>query len=294
MANELKYKRRLGDRVEGRRIRTLDPIHQLMAYIMVKKNDACNYFSDSIEVTEIDRYLRHLRQNGYPGIGMLHLMTAAYLRMAARYPGINRFIGGQRVFARHEAELVMTIKTEMKIDSPETSIKVPFAVDETLFDVYNKLNTHVESVKSANETKTDDIAKVFARIPGLVLKFTIFFLTLLDYFGKIPRKVLEASPFHGSVIITDLGSIGLPPIYHHIYNFGNLPLFICMGMKRKIYELQKDGSVEQRKYLDISFVLDERVVDGFYFSQVYRYFRAIMKNPAMLELPPEEVVRDVD
>jgi hypothetical protein len=35
-------------------------------------------------------------------------------------------------------------------------------------------------------------------------------------------------------------------------------------------------------------------VDGFYFSQVYRYFRAILKNPEMLENPPEEVNRDVD
>jgi len=288
------YKRRLGDRVEGRRIRSLDPIHQLMAYIMVKKNDACNYFTDSIEITEIERYLRKLRMNGYPGIGMLHVLLATYTRMVSRYPGVNRFIAGQRVYARHDVELVMMVKTEMKIDSPETSIKVPFGADATLFDIYTRFNEQIESVKNANETKTDDIAKIFAKIPGLFLKFAIWLMSFLDYFGIMPKAVLEASPFHGSVIITDLGSIGLPPIYHHIYNFGTMPLFICMGPKRKVNEVQTDGSVIERKYIDVSFVMDERTVDGFYFSQVYRYFRSILRNPVVLETPPEEVLRDVD
>jgi len=294
MSEKTTYKRRFGDRVDGRLIRTLDPIHGLMAFIMVKRNDACNYFSDSVEVTEIDRYLRRLRTNGYPGIGMLHIMVAAYLRMAAKYPGVNRFISGQRVYARHNAELVMTIKTELTLEAPETSIKVPFEVSDTLLDVYEKINKYVSDVKNAQETKTDNVAALFSKIPRPFLKFAIWFLTFLDYFGKIPRFVLEASPFHGSVIITDLGSIGLPPIYHHIYNFGNLPLFISMGAKRKTYELQKDGTPIERKYVDLGLVLDERIVDGFYFSQVYRYFRSIFRNPEMLETPPAEIVRDVD
>jgi hypothetical protein len=221
-------------------------------------------------------------------------MTAAYLRMAAKYPGVNRFVSGQRVFARHNAELVMTVKSELKVDAPETSIKVPFELSDTIFDVYSRINAQVDRVKNSEATDTDTVAAVFARIPRLLLKFAIFTLTILDYFGKMPKKVLDGSPFHGSVIITDLGSIGLPPIYHHIYNFGNLPIFIAMGAKRKVFETLKDGTTAERKYIDVAFVIDERVVDGFYFSQVYRYFRAILKNPEMLETPPEEVIRDVD
>jgi hypothetical protein len=180
-----KAKRRRGDRIDGRRLRTLDPYHQIPAYIMVKKNDACNYFSDSIEVTEIDRYLRKLRtEGGMPGLGMLHLMTAAYLRMAAKYPGVNRFVAGQRVFARdNAAELVMTVKADLKIDAPETSIKVQFDVSDTIFDVYKRINEQIERVKNNEATNTDTVAAVFAKIPRLFLKFAIFAMTVLDYFG---------------------------------------------------------------------------------------------------------------
>ena len=288
-----KNKRRFGDRAEGRRIRTLDPIQTLMAYIMVKRNDACNYMTDSVDVANIERYLREKRTNGMPGLGMLHLMAAAYVRMVAKYPGINRFVAGQNLFARHGVELVMSVKSDMKIEAPETSIKVMFDPSETINEVYTKINSDIDKVKNRVATNTDDVAGVFSKIPRLVLKFAIFFLNLLDYFGIMPKVVLRASPFHGSVIITDLGSIGLPPIYHHIYNFGNLPVFIALGTKRKAYEPQKDGSIAEKKYIDISFVLDERVVDGFYFSQVYRYFRSIMQNPYILDNPPDEVLEDI-
>jgi hypothetical protein len=287
-------KRRRGDRPDGRRLRTLDPYHLIPPYIMVKRNDASNYFSDSIEVTEIDRYIRKKRADGMTGLGMLHVVAAAYVRMAARYPGVNRFISGQRVFARCGVELVMTVKTELSMDAPETSIKVRLELSDTIREVFRKISAEIEKVKARSSTGTDAVASSLVRLPRLFLKFVVFVLNTLDYFGKMPKFLLEASPFHGSVIITDLGSIGLPPIYHHLYNFGNLPLFIALGTKRRELETQKDGAVVERKYLDYTLVADERIADGFYFSQVYRYFKAILKTPETLDNPPEEVVRDID
>jgi hypothetical protein len=286
-------KRRWKDRKEGRYIRTLDPYHKFPPFIMKQKNDASNYFSDSIEMTEIDRYFRKRRvEDGLPGLGMLHLFTTAYLRMVSRYPAMNRFVSGQRVYARNNVELVMTIKSAMTIDAPETSIKVALDVRDTVSDVYRKINEHVERVKNAESTNTDDVAGVLIKLPRLLLKFVMFMLEVLDYFGIMPKTVLDASPFHGSIIITDLGSIGLPPVFHHLYNFGNLPLFIALGAKRKVYETQADGRVAERKYLDFTLVSDERVSDGFYFSQVYRYFKSLLRDPTQLDVPPEVVVPD--
>lgn len=289
-----KKKKRRGDRAEGRRIRTLDPYHVIPMFVMVKRNDACNFVSDSFDVTNIDRYLREKRAGGMSGLGMLHLITAAYLRLVSRYPGINRFVAGQRLYARSGIELVMTVKSDLKLEAPESSIKVLFEPTATIDDVYRTLCRDIEKIKERSATSTDNVAGALVKVPRLILKFVVWFLNLLDYFGCLPKSILQASPFHGSVIITDLGSIGLPPIYHHIYNFGNLPVFIALGAKRKVYEMQRDGTVAEKKYIDISFVLDERVVDGFYFSQAYKYFRAIMQNPYMLDNPPDEVVRDID
>jgi len=288
-------KRRMGDRKDGRRLRTLDPYNELAPFIMKVRTDASNYFSDSVEITEAERFLRANRINGYPGMGMLHLFIAAYIRVAAQYPAINRFISGQRIFARNNIEFVMTIKKEMRTDAAETTVKVAFNLNDTIFDVYKGLNSEIKKFKDVSETTgTDDAADSFMKLPRLLLKLIIFFLGVLDYFGKIPQSLIKVSPFHGSIIITDLGSIGMPPVYHHLYNFGNLPVFMSLGAKRKVRELRQDGSQVERKYIDYTLVMDERCCDGFLFSQAIKYFKSVLRNPHVLAEPPETVVEDVD
>ena len=49
-------------------------------------------------------------------------------------------------------------------------------------------------------------------IPGVFLKFTVWLLKTLDYFGMLPKFLLEVSPFHGSLFFTSMGSLGIPPI----------------------------------------------------------------------------------
>lgn len=291
---EVIHKRRFGDRKEGRLLRSLNPFYRIMPYIMVKTNDSCNYFTDEVEITDTERWLREKRTEGYKGIGMLHLFLAAYVRTVSQCPGLNRFISGQKIYARNNIEVVMTVKRAMTLDAGETTIKVILEPTDTIFDVYRKFNAKVDEIKANDgDNNTEQVAGALFKLPGLLLKFAVWFLNLLDYFGWLPQALLDASPFHGSMIITDLGSLGIPPIYHHIYNFGNLPLFVAFGAKRRAFELDKTGTPVERKYVDYKVVMDERTVDGMYYAAAFKHLKYYLKNPAALELPPEKVVEDV-
>jgi len=290
-----KRKRRLGDRREGRRLRTICIYTALKPYIMKERSDSSNYFSDVIEITEVEKYLRKKRKEGFPGMGMLHLFTASYIRAVAAYPAINRFCSGQRIYARHDVEVNMVIKKQLRVDSEETTVKLNFDRDVTVNDVYNVLRNEIESLKNEETVSSTDVAATaLLRLPRLMLRAAVGLLRLLDYIGKMPQALLKASPFHGSVIITDLGSIGLPAIYHHLYNFGNLPVFIAIGPKRRVRELNEDGTTVIRKYVDYKLVVDERICDGFMFSQAFKVFKDLIRNPEKLDVPPESVVDDID
>jgi len=287
-------KKRFGDRREGRRLRSLDPYNAMTPFIMKEKSDASNYFSDMVDITEIEKFLLKKRQSGFPGLGLLHVFIATYIRVAAQYPAINRFCSGQRIYARNDLELIMTIKKQLRTDAGETSIKVSFDRAETIGDVYGKLNREISKVKNGVVTNTDDVAAAFMKLPRLILRFAVAFLDMMDYFGLMPKSILSASPFHGSVIITDLGSVGLPAIYHHLYNFGNLPVFIALGSKKKVRELTGDGKAVIKKYIDFKLVVDERICDGFYFSQAFKVFKSLLKNPEVLDEPPAQVIEDIE
>ena len=286
-----------GDRVDGRRIRTLAPMAQITTYFQWERNICSNLFEEAIEITHIDRYIRQKRREGLTDFGITHVLLAAYVRGVAKYPQLNRFIAGQRVYSRGEdIQYCMVIKKEMTVDSPDTSIKVHLTPRDTAEDVYHKLNAAIADVKATQklDSNLDGLIQYFNLIPGLFLKFLVWLLKLLDYFGLLPKFLLELSPFHGSLFFTSMGSLGIQPIYHHLYDFGNLPAFGAFGAKRKALEVQEDGSVVQRKYVDIKFVLDERICDGFYYATFFKYYKRLLRSPEVLDLPPEEIVKDID
>ena len=285
-----------GDRIDGRKIRTLAPMAQITAYFQWERNICSNLFEESFEITNIDRYIRQKRREGLTDFGITHVLLAAYVRGVAKYPQLNRFINGQKVYSRgDDIQYCMVIKKEMTVDSPDTSIKVHLKPTDTAIDVYKKLNAAVESVKATQEldSNLDSLIMALNLIPSVVLKFTVWLLKLLDYFGLLPKFLLELSPFHGSLFFTSMGSLGIPPIYHHLYDFGNLPVFGAFGCKRKAVEVQEDGTIVPRKYVDVKFVLDERICDGYYYATFFKYYRRLLRNPEILDQPPTEVVQDI-
>lgn len=289
-----KYKRRYGDRKEGRLLRSLPPFNKFIPYIMPTRNDGCNQYEESFEITALDRRLRQLRVAGYKGIGILHFLIAAYIRGVSMLPGINRFVVGRRVYARDNIEIVMTVKRELSLNATETTIKVVFEPTDTIFDVYRKMNEKIDEIKAtADNNNTEDVAEALTKAPRFLIRFAITVLRIMDYFGWVPQKLLNASPFHGSMIITDMGSLRIGPIYHHIYNFGTLPVFIAFGAKRHAYEIDRHGQVVDNKYVDCKFVLDERTVDGHYYAQFLQAYRYLFAHPEILESPPTKVVEDI-
>ncbi len=295
--NDGEYHPTWGDRPDGRRVRTLAPMAQITAYFQVERNTCSNMFEESFEITHVERYIRQKRREGLTDFGILHVLLAAYVRALCKYPQLNRFISGQKVYSRGEdIQYCMVVKKEMTVESPDTSIKVHLSRRDTAEDVYHKLNAAIDEVKATQELDSgiDNVIGLLNLVPGVVLKFVVWLLKLLDYFGLLPKFLLEVSPFHGSLFFTSMGSLGIRPIYHHLYDFGNLPVFGAFGCKRRALEVQEDGSVVQRKYIDTKFVLDERIVDGYYYAAFFKHYRAILRHPELLDLPPEELVADID
>lgn len=285
-----KYRRRWGDRPDGRKLRTLDPLFCVAPYIMRQRSGSSNFFSGSVDITQADRYIRDKRRENMPGLGMLHFFIAAYIRTVSQKPALNRFVSGQKIYARFGIDINLTVKKELTVTGQETTVKVHFEPTDTIYDVYNKVQDAVAQAKQKGDSNdTDRAARIFRLIPGLALKFVIRIFETMDYFGILPRALLELSPFHGSIFISDLGSVGLQPVNHHLYDFGNIPVFLCFGVKSRL----KNEDESQQRFIDFTITIDERICDGFYFAGVLRLVQKIFKNPSMLDTAPDTVVEDV-
>ena len=278
---------------EFRRVKTIPAMAAVVPFIMVNRTGSQNFIRDSFDVEKIEKYIREKQAEGMTNMSMMHVMIAAYVRLVSQRPALNRFIRGQRIWTRKHIEVSLSIKKEMALESPDTCVKAILAPDATMAEVYEAVNREIVSYRENPGGEFDSVAGFIRHFPALFFKFFVWLMKTLDYFGLMPPLIARASPFHCSYFITSMGSLGIPPIYHHLYDFGTCPVFFSFGTKRRTYELDMDGSVKRKHYLDFTFVLDERICDGYYYASALRLLKQIVRDPWQLDKAPETVIEDI-
>ena len=130
-----------------------------------------------------------------------------------------------------------------------------------------------------------------SKIPTSLLNLAIKYLKHLDKHGRLPKSIIEISPFHASAVVTNVGSIGIDSIYHHIYNFGTTSMFFAIGKKKKSYVFN-DDELTQEKCINIGFVGDERICDGYYYASAFKSLNRYLTHPELLEIGLESPNED--
>ena len=275
-------------RADGRRIKTLKPYYKIIPYIMKERSDAHVYFEDEISIDAMEEYIKAKKEQGIK-IKHMDIILAAIGRAALEKPRINRFIMNRRIYARNEVCISLAmVKKLSEDDYIDTTVKFKIKPEDTIFTIAEQEQKIVEENKKVGESNsTDKLAGLIMSLPNWLIKFVVWLVIRLDNMNLLPKAIIEASPFHTSIFLTNLGSIGIDSIYHHIYNFGTTSGFLAMGGRKERIKNFKTGETE--KYMTFRFVMDERICDGYYFSKALTVFRRYILNPELLELPADAV-----
>ncbi len=281
-----------GKRADGRVVKTgVDPITRMVPYIMTTRVDAQNSCTQYFECEPIQSYVRKKRSEGIT-VSQMSVILAAYVRAVSQIPALNRFVVGKKIYARNELCVSFVIlKSKSSENFRETTVKVYFDPHDTVLDVARKVEKVIAENQSLEDSsKTDNLINTITKIPGLV-SFAVGALKIADRLGILPKSVLDASPFHTSMFITNLASINLGSLYHHLYNFGTTTVFFGLGRNEARVKIRKDEVTAVRVY-PVGVVTDERVAAGAVYGMAFQIIAKCLANPEIMEDPPEKVVFD--
>ena len=272
-------------RKDGKRVTDANPIYTVMPYILKYRYDAMNMIEVDVPISPMQAYLNEKRKQGYR-FSHLGLVLAAYLRTAAEYPLLNRFIANKRIYQRNEFSIAMVVLKPGELDG--TMSKMYFQMDDDIFRVHEIMDSYINDNRADGDTNaTDDIVRTLLKIPGLV-NVGVGLLKVLDRYGLLPKSLIQASPFHASLTISNLASIRTNHIYHHVYEFGTTSILITLGNMREV-PVRKGEQIVFERSLPMGVVMDERICSGSYFAAVFRRFKQYLTNPELLEGPPKVV-----
>lgn len=280
-----------GHRSDGKELKKISPVFRLIPNIMSERSDSQVFFNQDIVITPIEEYVNRKAQEGIK-LSIMEVLFASCVRVLGQRPHINRFAMNGRVYARNDITISITIKKSLTDKGEETTVKVPFTGEETIFEVSEKISkTIAENKVEENENGTDKITMILASTPAWVLSSAIKMFKRMDKHGHLPKSIIEVSPFHTSAFITNVGSLGIDSIYHHLYNFGTTSCFFAMGKKKKSY-VYEDEEIKQEKVINLAFVGDERICDGYYYAASFRQLCKYFAKPELLEEPVEVKLDD--
>ena len=278
-------------RPDGKKLKNLGVEYLVGAHVMKERTDAMNMITIDLPEAPMKEYLNRKRKEG-KRYSHLTLILAAMVRAFAEYPQLNRFVVNKRIYARNEISVGMVVLKGGKIDGASTISKMKFPPTGTIDESNDIINAYIATNREEGDiNSTDKLANFLCSVPGL-LRVAVNFVKWLDKHNWCPKAIIEASPFHCSIILTDLASIKTNSIHHHIYNFGTTSISLAMGNLREV-PVRKKGEVVFERCLPLGIVTDDRIVSGNILGLAFRKFEKYLEHPDTLELPPEKVVSEI-
>ena len=220
-------------------------------------------------------------------------MALVSLSMAAQtvdQAKMNRFIQGRRIYQRDELSLAFVVKKQFNDEAHEALAFIKFPEDTTLDSLHERIMEEIHTCRSDKVDNSTAGMEFFTHLPRWLMRFVMFILHRLDFYGKVPYSLIKTDPNYASVFISNLGSIKLNAAYHHLTNWGTNSLFVVIGEKAKRPVFHEDGTFEMRTTLGVGITLDERIVDGYYYAKTIRLLKKLIENPELLDRPANEEV----
>ena len=266
-------------RSDGTRVMQDDPMYHLIPYFLTKRYDAMNMITIDIPEAPLRAYMNAKRREG-KSVSHLALVLTAYLLTVEEFPALNRFIVGKKIYQHNDITAAMVVlKPGTDVD---TRSKIRLTPGDDVFDVQKKITDYIEQNRQQGEANgLDAIMNKLVKHTGL-LSVAVGLIRLADRLGILPRSLIDLSPFHASLLITNLASIRTNHIYHHVYQFGTTSISIAMGNMREVPRKSRDGYVFDR-CIPMGVVMDERIASGHYFAQAFSLLKKYLANPELME-----------
>jgi hypothetical protein len=263
-------------------VRDVPDLRRIMPYVMRTRNESTVYFEQRIDVGNAERFVRAFNE-AHPEsrTTLLHVLLWACRQGLVEFPNVNRFIAGGRLYQRKGIWISYSAKQRMQKGAPLIVLKREFEPDESFAAMVAAMGEQLHTAKfSGGKNTVDGELKLVLMLPGFLRRLVFAAYPLLESYGMFPKSFIDNDPLYASMFLTDLGSLGLDPVFHHLYEYGNVGTFGVLGRARAEQIPNPDsGRLERKRIALIRWSFDERIEDGLYAGYGIKQVKRLFEDP---------------
>lgn len=240
--------------------------------------DPSVYAYMDIEIEPGLAYIEKLRRETGLRITMSHFVGKVIAETLHRHPSINCILRFGRLYPRKSVDVFFQVATDMSGEDL-SGMTVREAHRKSIPEIAQEMETRVQAIKQKRDHSFTKMKKTMGAFPGYFAAFILNFAGFLMYTLNLWTPLLGSprDPF-GSVMITNIGSLGLDMAFAPLVPYSRVPLLIALGSVREA-PLVKNGQVTVAKVIRVCVTFDHRLIDGVHGSHMSRTVQQIFANP---------------
>lgn len=279
-------------RSDGTRLRGLSPQQRIMPYVMRGRAAGTVYVESQFDVTKTRKWLwAYNRASPAEACTFMHLLLFCTGRVLEQFPEVDRFIAGRQLYQRAVPTISMVVKESLDSGSAAYTVKLPIADLQESLPAYSRRIAGILSNAGKYQEVIQRELQLILRLPDPLIRLVFWLRDRLDDWNLLPQFLTRDDPLYTSLFISNLGSLGLPDTFHHLYEHGTCSMFGVIGALRKAPVTDWDGTTESRDILPIRWTMDERAADAFTFSRALKLLNERMEDPLRFLGDPESAAR---
>ncbi|HEX2383544.1 MAG TPA: 2-oxo acid dehydrogenase subunit E2 [Acidimicrobiales bacterium] len=252
---------------------------RFMPALMPTRSESAVYFDQQVRTQQAEGFLTTTRE-AHPELHptFFHLVLWVMAQMFDRHPKLNRFVAGGRLYQRDGIWISFTAKTALTEEGTLVEVKHRFDPRQPFADLVGELQEETSRARLGAHGPADRELELFLHLPPTARRGVVRLASLANAWRLLPRAFVEGDPFFASAFVTNLGSVGLDSAYHHLYEYGTIPIFCALGAIHDAVVVD-DGQPKVARVASLKFTYDERVEDGLYAAHALADFCRILERP---------------
>jgi 2-oxoacid dehydrogenase/acyltransferase catalytic subunit len=259
-------------------------VRRFMPFLMRRRNESLVWFEHDVAVDRALAFAESFSGDRGVRLTFFHLVLRSLARVFDEFPRLNRYVVGRRLYQRTDIAISFSGKEAFETDAPLYVRKRVFDPREPLVDLARSLGESVKSGRSGEKTQADREMRILAALPRLAIDGVVAAGRALDYFNLLPARMIRDDPLYASAFVANLGSVGIAGAYHHLYEYGTIPIFVVVGAYRAAPVVRADGQVAVERVATLKYTYDERIEDGFYCARAVARMKELLEAPERLEV----------
>jgi len=243
--------------------------------------DPSVYGSLKLEMAPVLSYIDAFRERTGRRLTLTHVLVKAVALTLAEMPDANAILRWKRIYLRKDIGVFFQVamKDEETGEIDLSGVTIHDAGSKSLLDILDETESRVAKVRAHKDKDLEQTRSTFKRIPYVLLGPMLSLIGFLCYTLNLDlRKFGIPKDTFGSVMITNVGSLGLEEAYVPLVPYSRVPLLVAVG---KVVEepVVRDGQLAIAQTMKLFATFDHRILDGSHAAKMSRCLHACFADP---------------